>query len=152
MTSVNGVIGNAIGSAVGSAISAVSNTPAKLTSEATTSATLAASHAATPAAPLPNVGGSTNVAISAGAQQKLADEQQAAKAEGFLPKTDGSLPKADGETTKLAEEESGIESFVFGALGLDHPEEIDENGDPSYSAGQYVKAAATVGGMIAMFI
>ncbi|ABV88788.1 conserved hypothetical protein [Shewanella pealeana ATCC 700345] len=113
------------------------------------------------------MGASTNVAISADAQQKLADEQTAAKAGGSLPKADGSLPKAEGSLPKAegslskadgsvpkaeAEEDGDFESFVFGALGLDHPEEIDENGDPSYSAGQYVKAAATVGGMIAMFI
>ncbi|GIU19509.1 hypothetical protein [Shewanella sp. MBTL60-007] len=140
MTSVNGAIASAVGSAVGSAITAsVTNTPV-----ANKTATLAA----TSVAPLPNVGASTNVAISAGAQQKLADEQQAVKDEGSLPKADSSTPKADA----APEEEGGLESFVFGALGLDHPEEIDENGDPSYSAGQYVKAAATVGGMIAMFI
>lgn len=136
MTSVNGAIASAVGSAI---TASVTNTPV---------ANETAILAATSVAPLPNVGASTNVAISAGAQQKLADEQQAVKDEGSLPKADGSTPKADA----APEEEGGLESFVFGALGLDHPEEIDENGDPSYSAGQYVKAAATVGGMIAMFI
>ncbi|MCG9728659.1 hypothetical protein L1D44_02160 [Shewanella sp. Isolate13] len=133
MTSVSGAIGSAVGNTVGSAITAsVTNTPV---------ANKTATPAATPAAPLPNVGASTNVAISADAQQKLADEQTAAKAN-----------ISSTETAKAEEEDGDLESFVFGALGLDHPEEIDENGDPSYSAGQYVKAAATVGGMIAMFI
>ncbi|GIU30340.1 hypothetical protein L2719_09495 [Shewanella schlegeliana] len=131
MTSVSGAIGSAVGSAI---TASVANTPTKVANEAATSAT-------TQAASLPNVGASTNVAISAGAQQKLADEQLAVKAEGSTSKVDAA-----------PEEEGDLESFVFGALGLDHPEEIDENGDPSYSAGQYVKAAATVGGMIAMFI
>ena len=50
------------------------------------------------------------------------------------------------------EEGNDIESFLFGTLGLDKPEDIDENGEASYSVRQYVKAAATVGSMIAMLI
>ncbi|GIU05973.1 MULTISPECIES: hypothetical protein [unclassified Shewanella] len=128
---INAAAANVVGN---SQVNTAANAPA-------TSAALTASSTATQAAPLPNVGASTNVAISAGAQQKLADEQTAAKASTASP-----------EIAKAEEEDGDFESFVFGALGLDHPEEIDENGDPSYSAGQYVKAAATVGGMIAMFI
>ncbi|ABZ78111.1 conserved hypothetical protein [Shewanella halifaxensis HAW-EB4] len=146
MTSVSASVSANVSATVSNAVgNALVNTPAKVANETAT--------AATQATPLPNVGASTNVAISADAQQKLANEQVAGKADGALPKADGSLPKAEGSVPKAdAEEDGDFESFVFGALGLDHPEEIDENGDPSYSAGQYVKAAATVGGMIAMFI
>ncbi|MCL1137589.1 hypothetical protein [Shewanella pneumatophori] len=107
--------------------------------------------------PLPNTGDSTTVTLSNTAKDKLAAEQGTAKAPvapalaDNAQDTDKAAEPAKAE--KAADEDGGdIESFVFGALGLDHPEEIDENGDPSYSAGQYVKAAATVGGMIAMFI
>ena len=151
---MNAATANVVGnSQVNTAANAAANTPANTPDIVANEAATPVTQAATQAAPLPNVGASTNVAISAGAQQKLADEQVAAKVDGTLPKADGSSLKADGSSPKAeAEEEGDFESFVFGALGLDHPEEIDENGDPSYSAGQYVKAAATVGGMIAMFI
>ncbi|WP_330944445.1 hypothetical protein [Vibrio diabolicus] len=40
-----------------------------------------------------------------------------------------------------------VESFTHGALGMDHPDKIEEE-DGSYSAGQYLSAALTVGGII----
>ncbi|WP_413698888.1 hypothetical protein ACLKMH_15080 [Psychromonas sp. KJ10-10] len=41
-----------------------------------------------------------------------------------------------------------IESFTYGALGIDHPTEIEKSTDDSYSAGQYLKGALTVGGLL----
>ncbi|WP_117234487.1 hypothetical protein [Vibrio maerlii] len=41
-----------------------------------------------------------------------------------------------------------MESFAHGALGMDHPDKIEEEDDSSYSAGQYLSAAATIGGII----
>ncbi|CAH8202966.1 hypothetical protein [Vibrio aestuarianus] len=41
-----------------------------------------------------------------------------------------------------------VESFAHGALGLDHPDKIPEEEDDSYSAGQYLSAAATIGGLL----
>tara|TARA_Y100001960_G_scaffold303980_1_gene356630 strand:+ start:2193 stop:2546 length:354 start_codon:yes stop_codon:yes gene_type:complete len=41
-----------------------------------------------------------------------------------------------------------VESFAHGALGMDHPDKIKEEDDGSYSAGQYLSAAATVGGIL----
>ncbi|WP_047046754.1 hypothetical protein [Vibrio mexicanus] len=43
---------------------------------------------------------------------------------------------------------SKVESFAHGALGMDHPDKIKEEEDSSYSAGQYLSAAATVGGIL----
>ncbi|MCK8044367.1 hypothetical protein MSG37_05685 [Shewanella sp. 1CM18E] len=133
---------------------------ADLATQQSATSTSSTSAVATDAAskPLPNTGDSTTVTLSNTAKDKLAAEQGAAKTSAAAPAlaenaqdTDKTAEPAKAE--KAADEDGGdIESFVFGALGLDHPEEIDENGDPSYSAGQYVKAAATVGGMIAMFI
>ncbi|CAM2742845.1 hypothetical protein [Vibrio mytili] len=40
-----------------------------------------------------------------------------------------------------------VESFAHGALGIDSPEKIKEE-DDSYSAGQYVSAALSVGGFL----
>lgn len=41
-----------------------------------------------------------------------------------------------------------VESFAHGALGMDHPDKIEDENDSSYSAGQYVSAALTVGGIL----
>lgn len=41
-----------------------------------------------------------------------------------------------------------VESFTHGALGLDHPDAIEEKEDTSYSAGQYVKGALSVGAIL----
>ncbi|QFU23770.1 hypothetical protein FM038_017390 [Shewanella eurypsychrophilus] len=101
------------------------------------------SHTPEPVANATSTG--TTVVLSTAAHDKLAAEQGAAKV----------ADSSEGETAKVANAESDdgdLESFAFGALGLDHPDHIDENSDSSYSAGQYVKAVATIGGMIAMFI
>ncbi|MGD8170091.1 hypothetical protein ACQEXU_00410 [Vibrio sp. TRT 21S02] len=45
-----------------------------------------------------------------------------------------------------------VESFAHGALGMDHPDKIEEEEDGSYSAGQYLSAAATVGGILLALI
>lgn len=115
--------------------------------------------------PLPNTGDSTSVTLSTAAQDKLAAEQAAAKTPASTAKTEQTAEKVS-EADKLVkadkvdasadksddEEGNDIESFLFGTLGLDKPEDIDENGEASYSVRQYVKAAATVGSMIAMLI
>mgnify|MGYP001228449707 CR=1 FL=1 len=48
--------------------------------------------------------------------------------------------EADGsaQTTKLAE------SFAYGALGMDHPDEVKQNTDDFYTAGQVLSALGTV--------
>ncbi|EEX31685.1 MULTISPECIES: hypothetical protein [Vibrio] len=45
-----------------------------------------------------------------------------------------------------------VESFTHGALGIDKPDEIKEEDDGAYSAGQYLSAAATVGGILLALI
>lgn len=45
-----------------------------------------------------------------------------------------------------------VESFAHGALGMDHPDTIKEEEDDSYSAGQFVSAAATIGGILLMLV
>ncbi|WP_162046768.1 hypothetical protein [Vibrio taketomensis] len=43
-----------------------------------------------------------------------------------------------------------VESFAAGALGMDHPDVVKEEEDDSYTAGQFVSAAATIGGILLM--
>ncbi|WP_114787102.1 hypothetical protein [Vibrio tetraodonis] len=62
------------------------------------------------------------------------------------------LQELDKES-KAAEKENKtvgdkVESFTHGALGIDKPDEIEKEEDGAYSAGQYLSAAATVGGFL----
>ncbi|USD37171.1 MULTISPECIES: hypothetical protein [Ferrimonas] len=41
-----------------------------------------------------------------------------------------------------------VTSFTYGALGMDHPDVIEEIDDPTYTAGQYAKAALSIGGLL----
>ncbi|MCL9774290.1 hypothetical protein [Vibrio methylphosphonaticus] len=55
------------------------------------------------------------------------------------------------DKTKTEDDESmskTVQSFAHGALGMDHPDDLKEQEDDSYSAGQYVSAAVTVGALI----
>lgn len=61
------------------------------------------------------------------------------------------LQEIDKESTKPTEDKTvgeKVEAFTHGALGMDSPEKIEEEQDSSYSAGQYLSAAVTVGGII----
>ena len=57
-----------------------------------------------------------------------------------------------GTLTPAKEKSLGdkVESFTYGALGLENPDKKGEEAekDGSYSAGTYLKAAATIGGIL----
>lgn len=72
--------------------------------------------------------GDTTVSIS-----KEAKRIQAADAGKQNTNADGSM-----ETAKKAE------SFTYGALGMDHPDEVKQNTDDFYTAGQVLSALGTV--------
>ncbi|GAL34776.1 hypothetical protein JCM19240_4326 [Vibrio maritimus] len=55
---------------------------------------------------------------------------------------------ADKSTDKDDDMGKTVTSFAHGALGMDHPDDLEEQKDTSYSAGQYVSAAVTVGALI----
>ncbi|WP_264875236.1 hypothetical protein [Vibrio agarivorans] len=61
------------------------------------------------------------------------------------------LSQQTPKDTEMKEEKGGsVEAFAYGALGMDHPDVVKEQNDPSYTAGQYISAAATIGGLILM--
>ena len=53
-----------------------------------------------------------------------------------------------GEKTAERNVTDEVESFAYGALGMEHPDEVMEETDGSYTAGQYLKGALTIGGLI----
>lgn len=59
--------------------------------------------------------------------------------------------KADEDNAKKSEDMDvgeKVESFAYGALGIDHPDDIKETTDDSYSAGQYLKGALSIGALL----
>ncbi|MEG3755607.1 hypothetical protein [Psychromonas arctica] len=60
------------------------------------------------------------------------------------------LSAAELAQTAKPEEEgtSKVESFAHGMLGMDHPEKDKEEADDSYSAGQFLKGALSVGALL----
>lgn len=80
--------------------------------------------------------------MSEGAKQSF---EQVAKgvSEG---KAANKATEAEGKTS------SGVESFTYGALGMDRPDEVKNNDDAAYSAGQVLSALGTIGGLIAVLV
>ncbi len=56
----------------------------------------------------------------------------------------------DGKTPDIKDKSLGdkVESFTYGALGMGHPNDVKKEDDSSYSAGQYLSAAATIGSIL----
>ncbi|WP_315918192.1 hypothetical protein [Vibrio fluvialis] len=56
----------------------------------------------------------------------------------------------DGKTPDIKDKSLGdkVESFAYGALGMGHPNDVKKEDDSSYSAGQYLSAAATIGSIL----
>ncbi|MGF1755191.1 hypothetical protein L4C33_16560 [Vibrio makurazakiensis] len=80
-------------------------------------------------------------------QVTLSDEGKALLA--ALQEIEKDTKKAEGSKETVGDK---VESFAHGALGIDHPDKIEDEEDGSYSAGQYLSAAATVGGILLALI
>ena len=74
---------------------------------------------------------------------KLSDEGKALLV--ALQQIDKEAKKSEAENETVGDK---VESFAHGALGMDHPDKIEEEDDGSYSAGQYLSAAVTIGGIL----
>ena len=81
----------------------------------------------------------TKVSISDEARKLQADDRAA---------QNGKLPEAKPQEAKTQEAEKDLgdkaEAFAYGALGMDHPEEVKASSDGYYNAGQWLAAAGTV--------
>lgn len=62
--------------------------------------------------------------------------------------------KVVNETTKVEGEvsSSGVEAFTYGVLGMDHPDEVKNNDDSAYTAGQVLSALGTIGAILAIVV
>ncbi len=87
--------------------------------------------------------------VSKTAENKLPDSAELQRKVAALEAADKA--KESGEVTGK-EEGKNVKSFTYGALGMDHPDSVKENKDSAYTAGQVLKAAGTIGGIIALLI
>jgi hypothetical protein len=62
----------------------------------------------------------------------------------------GAVAKA--QEGKAPEETSAVKSFTYGALGMEHPEKVQESDDSSYTAGKFVSALGTIGTILAVIV
>lgn len=52
----------------------------------------------------------------------------------------------------LDSDASAVKSFTYGSLGLERPDQPESDGNPFYTAGRWLAAAVTVGGLVSLFI
>ena len=83
-----------------------------------------------------SIGKAAQTAVSISEEAK---RQQAAEAGTQATKADGTT---ETEAAGMAE------SFTYGALGMDHPDEVKSNTDDFYTAGQVLSAIGTVGTLL----
>jgi len=76
-------------------------------------------------------------------EKVLSDEGRALLAK--LSEIDEAEQKAKAENKGLGDK---VESFAYGTLGLDHPDEVEDKSDDSYTAGKYLKGALAVGALL----
>ncbi|SDI43577.1 hypothetical protein SAMN04488540_101396 [Ferrimonas sediminum] len=76
--------------------------------------------------------------------QPHADEAGAAKLNATEAPSATTTPAPADKNSNMDE----VTSFTYGALGMDHPDVIEEIDDPTYTAGQYAKAALSIGGLL----
>jgi hypothetical protein len=77
--------------------------------------------------------------------QAAAKQAQVAKA----PQNNNEQAPASNEKPA---EDNAVKSFAYGALGMDKPNEVKDNDDGAYTAGQVLKAIGTVGSIIAIMV
>ena len=82
----------------------------------------------------------TNIVSKQDNELSLTDEGRALLA--VLAEIDSSPRTAEGDLTDK------VESFTYGAFGMEHPDDVKEIADSSYSAGQYLKGALSIGAML----
>ncbi|OOF11837.1 hypothetical protein BZG82_02685 [Salinivibrio sp. PR5] len=58
----------------------------------------------------------------------------------------------NAEGVEKSKEKSSVESFTYGALGMDHPDKVKENDDTAYNAGQFLSALGTIGTILAVVV
>jgi hypothetical protein len=96
------------------------------------------------AAPSNTAGGTTDASNADSANDPSAtDSSSDASANGTTGNSDTS-----GGTTNA----SPLKSFTYGTLGLERPDQSQDNRNPFYTAGRWLAAGLTIGGIISLLV
>ncbi|TDN69517.1 hypothetical protein [Paraburkholderia sp. BL10I2N1] len=66
--------------------------------------------------------------------------------------SDSSAAKDRGDDQDDPAQVSSVKSFAYGALGLERPDQPKENNNTCYSAGKWLAAGLTLGGIISLLV
>ena len=134
---------------IGKLTNTVIYTPASLKA-ATAGQDRSASQMASPASSGATAGETTVSISTAARQQQAADAAKQAVQRDAAPVVDekdtpanASAQSSDSDDVLDITKEKA-ESFAYGALGMDHPDEVTSNTDEYYTAGQVLSALGTV--------
>ena len=133
---------------IGKLTNTVIYTPASLKA-ATAGQDRSASQTASPASSAATAGETTVSISTAARQQQAAEAAKQAVQRDAAPIVDekdtpanASTPSDSDDVLDITKEKA--ESFAYGALGMDHPDEVTSNTDEYYTAGQVLSALGTV--------
>ena len=65
---------------------------------------------------------------------------------------DAPSPQRPADVTQEAGAPSSVKSFAYGALGLERPETQATDTNGFYTAGKWMAAAVTIGGIVSLFV
>jgi len=68
-----------------------------------------------------------------------------------LTGTESGVPTSDATGSTAGTDASPVKSLTYGALGLESPAEQATDNDSFYTAGRWLAAAVTIGGLISLF-
>ncbi len=81
-------------------------------------------------------------------QNKVTLSEEGKQLLATLQQMEADAQLTEGKEAKDKSVGDKVESFTYGALGMEHPEKLKEEKDGSYSAGQYFSGAATLGAIL----
>nr|WP_223217680.1 hypothetical protein [Paraburkholderia phenoliruptrix] len=97
---------------------------------------------------------SQDAAVHISSQGAAAAAQEATASEGAVDGASASASAADTAAAEngTASDSSAVKSFAYGTLGLERPDQPHESRNAFYTAGRWLAAGITLGGIISLLI
>ncbi|WP_144151636.1 hypothetical protein [Paraburkholderia sp. BCC1885] len=128
-------------------------------SNATSSTTLAHTEPGSNAAAAPSVASTTSnsnqdSAVTISPEGAAVAAQDASSSGGADTSDTSGTSSAEGTTANPANtaDVSPLKSLAYGTLGLERPDQAQENRNPFYTAGRWIAAGLTIGGIISLLV
>ncbi|HYS64004.1 MAG TPA: hypothetical protein VEN30_09370 [Paraburkholderia sp.] len=93
------------------------------------------------------------VQTSAASETSAQDDAVHISAEGAATAAqEGNAAQDDAASDSAAPDVSAVQSFAYGTLGLERPDEPHEERNAFYTAGRWLAAGITIGGIISLLV